>query len=153
MHHVALLILSLPGALYLLVFAPLDVLYIIPAHLVVSWLDLVSCGRLLHEPPPPLPLQHLVEIVARTSVREVPPCQGATHEAKPRYVAPDSVWEALRGPFGSEPKERDVRLLRLSWLLQLGTPGTSVNLAYGGVLPRRQEVPEEAFIDVNALES
>ena len=44
-----------------------------------------------------------------------------------------------------------MRLLRLSWLLQLGTPGTAVHAEYAGVLCRRQELPEAAFISVSEL--
>jgi hypothetical protein len=41
--------------------------------------------------------------------------------------------------------------VRLSWLLALGQPGSSVHREYGGVLPRRQELPEAAFIGVDEL--
>ena len=59
-----------------------------------------------------------------------------------RYLGHDEVWEALEGD-GVKESERPVRLVRLSWLLALGHSK--------GVLPRRQEVPEAAFIGVVEL--
>ena len=44
-----------------------------------------------------------------------------------------------------------MRLLRLSWLLQLATEGTAVHKEFTGVLNRRQDLPDEAFIDVEEL--
>jgi hypothetical protein len=67
-----------------------------------------------------------------------------------RYLGHDEVWEALEGD-GVKESERPVRLVRLSWLLALGQPGSSVHKEYGGVLPRRQELPEAAFIGVDEL--
>jgi hypothetical protein len=67
-----------------------------------------------------------------------------------RYLGHDEVWEALKGD-GVKESERPVRLVRLSWLLALGQPGSSVHREYGGVLPRRQELPEAAFIGVDEL--
>jgi hypothetical protein len=67
-----------------------------------------------------------------------------------RYLGHDEVWEALKGD-GVKESERPVRLVRLSWLLALGQPGSSVHKEYGGVLPRRQELPEDAFIGVDEL--
>ena len=67
-----------------------------------------------------------------------------------RYLGHDEVWEALEGD-GVKESERPVRLVRLSWLLALGQPGSSVHEKYGGVLPRRQELPEAAFIGVDEL--
>ena len=69
-----------------------------------------------------------------------------------RYLRQDEVWEALEGDGVKEKEsERPVRLVRLSWLLALGQPGSSVHRKYGGVLPRRQELPEAAFIGVDEL--
>ena len=67
-----------------------------------------------------------------------------------RYLGHDEVWAALEGD-GVKESERPVRLVRLSWLLALGQPGSSVHKEYGGVLPRRQELPEAAFIGVDEL--
>jgi hypothetical protein len=67
-----------------------------------------------------------------------------------RYLGHDEVWKALEGD-GVKESERPVRLVRLSWLLALGQPGSSVHKEYGGVLPRRQELPEAAFIGVDEL--
>jgi hypothetical protein len=67
-----------------------------------------------------------------------------------RYLEHDEVWAALEGD-GVKESERPVRLVRLSWLLALGQPGSSVHKEYGGVLPRRQELPEAAFIGVDEL--
>jgi hypothetical protein len=67
-----------------------------------------------------------------------------------RYLGHDEVWKALEGD-GVKESERPVRLVRLSWLLALGQPGSSVHREYGGVLPRRQELPEDAFIGVDEL--
>ena len=69
-----------------------------------------------------------------------------------RYLGHDEVWAALEGDGVKEKEsERPVRLVRLSWLLALGQPGSSVHKEYGGVLPRRQELPEAAFIGVDEL--
>ena len=62
--------------------------------------------------------------------------------AAQRYLGHDAVWAALEGDSVLEG-ERPVRLVRLSWLLALGHSK--------GVLPRRQEVPEAAFIGVVEL--
>jgi hypothetical protein len=67
-----------------------------------------------------------------------------------RYLGHDEVWAALEGD-GVKESERPVRLVRLSWLLALGQPGSSVHKEYGGILPRRQELPEAAFIGVDEL--
>jgi hypothetical protein len=72
-------------------------------------------------------------------------------EAAQRYLGHDEVWAALEGD-GVKESERPVRLVRLSWLLALGQPGSSVHKEYGGVLPRRQELPEAAFIGVDELQ-
>ena len=66
-----------------------------------------------------------------------------------RYLGHDEVWKALEGD--GDENERPVRLVRLSWLLALGQPDSSVHNEYGGVLPRRQELPEAAFIGVDEL--
>ena len=71
--------------------------------------------------------------------------------AAQRYLEHDEVWAALEGDGGKE-SERPVRLVRLSWFLALGQPGSSVHRKYGGVLPRRQELPEAAFIGVDELQ-
>ena len=71
-------------------------------------------------------------------------------KAAQRYLGHDEVWAALEGDGGKE-SERPVRLIRLSWLLALGQPGSRVHKDYGGVLPRRQELPEAAFIGVDEL--
>ena len=69
-----------------------------------------------------------------------------------RYLGHDEVWAALEGNgVKDKESERPVRLVRLSWLLALGQPGSSVHREYGGVLPRRQELPEAAFIGVDEL--
>jgi hypothetical protein len=70
--------------------------------------------------------------------------------AAQRYLGHDEVWAALEGD-GVKESEQPVRLVRLSWLLALGQPGSNVHREYGGVLPRRQELPEAAFIGVDEL--
>lgn len=52
-----------------------------------------------------------------------------------RYTDPASIWEAL--------KARHVRLIRMTWLIKLAKKG--------GILGRRQDLPPEAFIDVEEL--
>jgi hypothetical protein len=71
--------------------------------------------------------------------------------AAQRYLGHDAVWAALKGDGGKE-SERPVRLVRLSWLLALGQKDSSVHRDYGGVLRRRQELPEDAFIGVDELQ-
>ena len=63
--------------------------------------------------------------------------------AAQRYLGHDAVWAALKGD--GEESERPVRLVRLSWLLALGE-------CDDGVLPRRQDLPEAAFIGVDELQ-
>ena len=54
-----------------------------------------------------------------------------------RYREHASVWAALEGD-GDKVRPGDVRLISLNWLMALAERG--------GVLPRRQELPEEAFL-------
>lgn len=65
-----------------------------------------------------------------------------------RYTEPEAIWAALQPPGPGE--EAVVRLVRMSWLLRfyaLRQKKTSSGMR----LPRRQEMPEEAFIDVAEL--
>ena len=84
--------------------------------------------------------------------------------AEERYLGHEAVWKALEGDGvkegdgdgvkESEPvkeSERPVRLVRLSWLLKLGDPKSSEHKEHKGVLPRRQKLPEDAFIGVEEL--
>ena len=59
-----------------------------------------------------------------------------------RYREHASIWAALEGD-GEHVKPGDVRLLSLAWLMTLADSG--------GVLPRRQDLPNEAFIDAARL--
>ena len=52
-----------------------------------------------------------------------------------RYTEPESIWAAL--------ETKHVRLPKMSWLIQ--------HAKNNGILPRRQELPEEAFISVQEL--
>ena len=52
-----------------------------------------------------------------------------------RYTSPESIWEAL--------EKKDVRLVKSSWI--------EAHSETGEPLPRRQELPEEAFITVEEL--
>ena len=52
-----------------------------------------------------------------------------------RYVDPASIWEALA--------TRAVQLVKMSFLISFSEAG--------GILPRRQDLPEEAFISVEEL--
>jgi len=54
-----------------------------------------------------------------------------------RYRGHASIWAALEGD-GDKVRPGDVRLISLNWLMALAERG--------GVLPRRQELPEEAFL-------
>ena len=86
------------------------------------------------------------------------------HEAVWKALEGDGVWKALKGDGvkegdgdgvkESEPvkeSERPVRLVRLSWLHKLGDPKSSEHKEHKGVLPRRQKLPEDAFIGVEEL--
>lgn len=53
-----------------------------------------------------------------------------------RYTAPESIWAAL--------STGSVRLARMSWIIQ--------HWKAGGILNRRQELPEEAFVTVQELQ-
>ena len=59
-----------------------------------------------------------------------------------RYREHASIWAALEGD-GKGVKSGDVRLLSLRWLMALADRG--------GVLLRRQDLPDEAFIDAARL--
>ena len=59
-----------------------------------------------------------------------------------RYREHASIWAALEDD-GERVKPGDVRLLSLAWLMALADRG--------GVLPRRQDLPDEAFIDAARL--
>jgi hypothetical protein len=59
-----------------------------------------------------------------------------------RYREHASIWAALEGD-GKGVKSGDVRLLSLKWLMALADRG--------GVLSRRQDLPDEAFIDAARL--
>ncbi|EOD06412.1 hypothetical protein EMIHUDRAFT_219308 [Emiliania huxleyi CCMP1516] len=54
-----------------------------------------------------------------------------------RYHGHDSIWAALEGD-GDKVQPGDVRLVSLNWLMELAERGD--------VLPRRQDLPEEAFL-------
>ena len=54
-----------------------------------------------------------------------------------RYREHASIWAALEGD-GDKVRPGDVRLISLNWLMALAERG--------GVLPRRQDLPEEAFL-------
>ncbi|EOD22485.1 hypothetical protein EMIHUDRAFT_240249 [Emiliania huxleyi CCMP1516] len=54
-----------------------------------------------------------------------------------RYREHDSIWAALEGD-GDKVRPGDVRLISLNWLMALAERGD--------VLPRRQDLPEEAFL-------
>ena len=54
-----------------------------------------------------------------------------------RYTAPYSIWQAL--------ETGAVRLTRMSYVIELAKAG--------GVLPRRQDLPEEAFIPLSELKA
>ena len=71
--------------------------------------------------------------------------------AAQRYLEHGEVWKALKGDDGVKESERPVRLVRLSWLLKLGDPKSSEHKEHKGVLPRRQKLPEDAFIGVEEL--
>ncbi len=89
--------------------------------------------------------------VARSHPRGTSPAVSSedAQAAAQRYLGHDAVWAALEHV--TEQGERPVRLVRLSWLLALGDPKSSVHKKYDGVLPRRQELPEAAFIGVDEL--
>ena len=52
-----------------------------------------------------------------------------------RYTEPTSIWTAL--------ETQHVRLPKMSWLIQ--------HAKNNGILPRKQELPEEAFMSVQEL--
>ena len=60
-----------------------------------------------------------------------------------RYCEHASVWAAIEGGHTSGVRAGDVRLLSLSWLMD--------HAGKGGVLSRRQELPDEAFISAARL--
>ena len=152
--NVAIGVAAIPcGVSYTVVFT-LEILNLIFGHMAFSIADLLSNGRLAARLP-------LVKPIERLSGREspradarlvhVPSSSDVCSQNYARYVGLDSVWTALQDGTDVKPRDRDVRLLRLSWLMDLGTEGTAVNKRYNGVLNRRQDLPEEAFIEVEEL--
>jgi len=67
--------------------------------------------------------------------QEEAPAEVAPELDPDRYTSPDSIWAALQ--------TESVRLPRMSWLIELARAG--------GVLPRRQDVPKEAFAPLSEL--
>merc|ERR1740130_2036140 len=61
---------------------------------------------------------------------------GAKARDRVNYDSEETLWEAL--------KTGDVLLIRASWLKKLASEG--------GILPRRQDCPPEAFISVDELQ-
>jgi hypothetical protein len=127
-------------------YLPLSLLCLTVGIRLCSCCGIPSSERL--EPSPSLPE------VALSHPRGTSPAVSSkeAQEAAQRYLCHDEVWKALEGDGVKEKEsERPVRLVRLSWLLALGQPGSSVHKEYGGVLPRRQKLPEAAFIGVDEL--
>ena len=126
------------------IYLPLSLLCLTVGIRLCSCCGIPSSERL--EPSPSL------RAVAPSHPRGTSPAVSSeeAQEAAQRYLGHDEVWAALEGD-GVKESERPVRLVRLSWLLALGQPGSSVHREYGGVLPRRQELPEAAFIGVVEL--
>ena len=62
-----------------------------------------------------------------------------------RYIQPDDIWEALA--------TGHVRLVKMSWLIKRHAANQNKKRGSAGIgkLPRRQEMPEEAFISVEEL--
>jgi hypothetical protein len=158
------------------IYLPLSLLCLTIGIRLCSCCSIPSSERL--EPSPSLPevahprgtspdvsskeAQEAARLEPSPSPREVAPSDTrgtspavSTEEAQAaarRYLCHDDVWKALEGDGVKEKEsERPVRLVRLSWLLALGQPGSIVHEEYGGVLPRRQELPEAAFIGVDEL--
>ena len=78
--------------------------------------------------------KHKKQIVDKDARR-----QGGTitsHVDRRRYTEPDSIWMAL--------KTGSVRLLKLTWVVSLSKAN--------GILGRRQDLPEEAFISIKELQ-
>ena len=118
------------------IYLPLSLLCLTVGIRLCSWCGIPSSERL--EPSPSL------REVALSHPRGTSPAVSSeeAQAAAQRYLGHDAVWAALKGD--GEESERPVRLVRLSWLLALGE-------CDDGVLPRRQELPEAAFIGVDEL--
>ena len=70
--------------------------------------------------------------------------QRQVQQQRNRYIGFESVWAALEGQDGAV-RAGDVRLVSLVWLMGLAEKG--------GTLPRRQDLPEEAFLDTTKLKA
>lgn len=158
--RIAILVASLLVApLYVLQFY-LDLLLVFLSYFCFEFADVLCCGSLVARTPSVQPLQRLLDLISKPPP---PHFIGMSEEereaARLRHVGHASVWGiaaatqscpcswndprlhrtgALQCGSGVVPAKRDLRLLRFSWLLELGTEGTAVNEEYGGVLPRRQ---------------
>ena len=76
------------------------------------------------------------QMVELLTVRPGSPPRAQSQASEPgRYTEPDAIWAAL--------ERGSVALLRMTWLIELAEAG--------GVLPRRQDIPEAAFIGVEEL--
>ena len=139
--------------LLMIPFAVLSFVYLPTAHLLFSILHAIGLVRL----PEPANLT-LTQGWDEGSTMCVPvgatPPPGALRPeaASERYVGRALVYEILKrcsslkasDSHAAEEHQRDVRLLSLAWLLDQGRQGA--------VLPRRQELPPEAFLSAERLE-
>ena len=92
----------------------------------------VSVGKISPQSPPLSPSSQLRRSKSR--------CE--------RYTQPTVIWQVLRETHEKSGEEH-VRLVRMSWLLkQFRKSDRSGNYK----LPRRQDLPEEAFVNVDDLE-
>jgi len=170
------LLVELPISLFFSLYLFIGLLFIHPlAHVAFELLNVLSCGRLglinlkdkelpdarrpTDDLEAPMEAPHRIAESLTPSVGSDAPNSSIVRHAlrtsellksaASRYRTPDAVWDALEG--GALVQAGDVRLLRLTWLMDLANPTTTVHQAYGGVLPRRQDLPEEAFMSVEEL--
>ena len=159
---------TVPRVLLMIVFVDLPLAFMIWLYVVFGFCILAPAARVVFEMcrallhPPCINFRVLVSPTSSLPLQASHPNNPSSSSAAPRlsfdrnpsylqycesaddarYREHASIWAALEGE-GEGVKSGDVRLLSLRWLMALADRG--------GVLPRRQDLPDEAFIDAARL--
>lgn len=130
---------DLPVGLYLFLCCIIGTFILTPvAHVAFS------VGRALCGSRRSAKIKCTTSVSAPPAALNLPAAQAtAPHHDSDRYKEHASIWAAIEGGTTAAVQPGDVRLLSLAWLMALADTG--------GVLPRRQDLPEEAFIDAAHL--
>ena len=145
---------TIPHVLLMVVFVDIPLLLLVILYVYVGFCFLIPVARIIFEMHRAVTCAMTVdsnesgtELASAPKYAETSNARAADIEAgaaycEARYRQHASIWAALEGD-GEHVKPGDVRLLSLAWLMTLADRG--------GVLPRRQNLPNEAFIDAAHL--